>query len=84
MLVRISTAALVAAIGVSAAPSTTRARPLGDVQGMPFWAHPFPFGYTYHRVPEHCIHVEQIEQLFAPPLTVVTVDCGSRPVSARY
>jgi hypothetical protein len=85
MMVRISKAALVAAfIGVSVSPCTTQARPLGNIEGMPFWGHPYPYGYVYRRVPEHCIHVEQVEQFFAPPLTLVTVDCGDRPVTARY
>ncbi len=85
MMAQLSRAALVGAVlGASLSPSVTDARPLGTVEGLPFWGHPFPYGYTYRRVPEHCIHVEQIEQPFAPPQTVVTVDCGQGPVSARY
>jgi hypothetical protein len=85
MLVRLSRAVLVAAaIGASLSPLVAEARPLGNVQGLPFWGIPYPYGYNYRRLPEHCIHVEQIEQPFAPPLTQVTVDCGQDSVSARY
>jgi len=85
LMTRFSRAALLAAaIGAGASPCPTLARPLGSVEGLPFWAHPFPYGFVYRGPPEHCIHVEQFEQPFAPPVTEVTVDCGGPPVSARY
>jgi hypothetical protein len=84
-ILRISGAVMIAAtIGMSAMPATTEARPLGTVQGLPFWAQPYPYGYVYRRPPEHCIQVQQYEQFFAPPLTEVTFVCGDPPVSARY
>lgn len=84
MIVRMSSALVAAMIGMSVLPATTQARPLGTVDGLPFWGQPYPFGYVYHRPPEHCIQVQRIEQPFAPPVTEVTWVCGSPPVSARY
>ncbi len=85
MIVEMSRAALfAAAIGMSAVPGTALARPLGTVDGMPFWGQPYPYGYVYHRPPEHCIQIQRIEPPFAPPVTEVTWVCGGRPVSARY
>jgi hypothetical protein len=84
-IVQVSRAVLVAAaISLNVVPAATQARPLGTVEGLPFWGRPFPYGYTYHRPPEHCIHLERIEAPFAPPVTEVTWVCGGSPVSARY
>jgi len=85
MSVQISRAVLVAAaISMSAVPATIQARPLGNVEGLPFWGLPYPYGFAYNRPPEHCIHIERIEQPFALPVTEVTWICGGAPVSARY
>jgi hypothetical protein len=86
MIVRMSRAALVAAVigAASISPVTTQARPLGTVEGMPFWGHPYPYGYVYHRPPEHCIQVQRLDPVFGSPVTEVTWICGDRPLSARY
>lgn len=85
MMIRVSRAAIViASVGMLVSPWPSNARPLGTVDGMPFWGYPYPFGYVYHRPPEECIQVRQIELPFQPPVTEVTVVCGSPPVSARY
>jgi hypothetical protein len=87
MMVRISRTALLAALlGVaSMAPVTTEARPLGTVDGLPFFGQPYPYGYVYHRPPENCIQVQRLEPvLFGPPVTEVSWVCNGNPVSARY
>jgi hypothetical protein len=84
--VRFSRAAFVAAmIGASILPSAASANSLGDVEGLPFWGRPYPYGYVYHRPPEDCIQIRRIEEPFGPAGTEVTWVCGDhRPVSARY
>jgi hypothetical protein len=84
MFGRLSRAVLAVAIGLSAAPTMTMAKPLGSVEGLPFFGQPYPYGYVYHRPPEHCIQIRRIEEPFLPPVTEVTWVCGDQPVSARY
>lgn len=84
ILRKLNAAVLVWSIAAAALPGTIEAKPLGTVEGLPFFGQPYPYGYVYHRPPEHCIHVERLEPPFAPPVTEVTWVCGDRPVSARY
>lgn len=79
----LAAAAIGASIGAGALSSPVDARSLGTVDGLPFFGHPYPYGYVYHRPPEQCINVQRIEQPFAAPLIEVTWVCGG-PVTARY
>ncbi|WP_026605962.1 hypothetical protein [Methylocapsa acidiphila] len=75
-------ALFIAALGGGAAPGVASANSLGTVDGMPFWGHPYPYGYVYHRPPIECYDIRQVETPYGPMIQETWI-CD-QPVSARY
>lgn len=70
-------------LGIMMAPSALDARPLGTVQGMPFFGLPYPNYYIYHP-PKICYDFQEVYDPLEGPKTVpIPVVCGE-PVTARY
>jgi hypothetical protein len=42
-------------------PVPSQARPVGTVEGMPFFGLPYPYGYVYHRPRIECYTFQQVE-----------------------
>ncbi|MGH6842955.1 MAG: hypothetical protein ACREDV_12865 [Methylocella sp.] len=64
-------------------PVPLQARPLGTVEGMPFFGHPYPYGYVYHPPNMECYAFSQsYDPLYGPRIDVIWT-CGS-PVTAKY
>jgi len=48
---------IVGLVGMSFAallPMSAMAQPLGTVEGLPFFGHPFPYGFAYHPQRDEC------------------------------
>ncbi len=60
----------------------SQARPVGTVDGMPFFGLPYPYGYVYHRPRIECYAFQPVETPDGPRIQVIWT-CGS-PVTARY
>ncbi|QBR72338.1 hypothetical protein CU048_14805 [Beijerinckiaceae bacterium] len=71
-----------ACLGIMALPVAADARPVGTVEGMPFFGAPYPYGYIYHRPNLDCFAVQQLDTPTGPRLVEVYI-CDT-PVSARY
>ncbi len=54
------------------------------VEPVTFWAHPYPYGYAWHRPPPPlpCIQYRWVDTLFGPRLERFYV-CGA-PLRSRY
>jgi hypothetical protein len=63
-------------------PVPSQARPVGTVDGMPFFGLPYPFGYVYHRPRIECYAFQQVETLYGLRIQAIWI-CGA-PVTARY
>ena len=66
-------------LGMLALPVSSQARPVGTVEGMPFFGLPYPFGYVYHRPRIECYAFNQVDTLFGPRIEVPWT-CGSFPL----
>ncbi len=75
-------AALIFALGAVVGPAAASANSLGTVDGMPFWGHPYPYGFVYHRPPIECYDIRTVETPTGPMIQETWI-CGS-PVTARY
>jgi len=76
-------AAMIGAIVVSAtAPTVSEAKPVGTVQGMPFFGLPYPFGYVYHPPRLECYEFQTVETINGPVVQPIW-KCG-KPVPAKY
>lgn len=82
MIFRKIGAAVGLCLGVLVLPIPSQARPLGAVDGMPFFGLPYPFGYVYHRPNIECFTFQQIETPDGPR-TMAVWTCGA-PVTAKY
>ena len=69
-------------LGMMVLPLASQARPVGTVEGMPFFGLPYPYGYVYHRPRMECYAVQPVDTLFGPRIEVIWI-CGS-PVTAKY
>lgn len=63
-------------------PVTSQARPVGTVEGMPFFGHPYPYGYVYHRPNMECYAFQRVWSWDGPRIEVTWI-CGD-PVTAKY
>ena len=76
---------IVGLVGMSFAallPMSAMAQPLGTVEGLPFFGHPFPYGFAYHPQRDECYAPRVIDTPEGPRVQEVYV-CGA-PVTARY
>ncbi len=69
-------------LGMMVLSVPSQARPVGTVNGMPFFGLPYPFGYVYHRPRIECYAFQQVETPDGPRIQVIWI-CGA-PVTARY
>jgi hypothetical protein len=75
-------AAIAACLGIMMLPVASQARPVGNVEGMPFFGLPYPYGYVYHRPRTECYALQQVETWSGPQIQEVwTCDV---PVTAKY
>ncbi|MGH6795370.1 MAG: hypothetical protein ACREDH_09290 [Methylocella sp.] len=63
-------------------PVSSQARPVGSVEGMPFFGRPYPYGYVYHRPPIECYALQPVETPDGPRIELIWI-CGA-PVTAKY
>jgi hypothetical protein len=77
--------AAAALFGATILSSSANARPLGTVEGLPFFGHPYPFGYVYRRPPVECYSVQQVDTPVGPRIEVRWIcDGAAPPVTAAY
>ncbi len=70
-------------LGMLVLPVSSQARPVGTVEGMPFFGLPYPFGYVYHRPIMECYAFSRsFDPLQGPRVEAIWI-CGS-PVTAKY
>jgi hypothetical protein len=67
-----------------ALPTASQARPLGTVDGMPFFGLPYPFGYVYYPPRMECYDLQEVQTLDGPMIQEVWTCDGRPPVRARY
>ncbi|MGH6813962.1 MAG: hypothetical protein ACREDM_17040 [Methylocella sp.] len=82
ILRKFGAAAASVCLGMMALPVPSQARPVGTVEGMPFFGHPYPYGYVYRRPRMECYAFQQVETPDGPRIAVIWI-CGS-PVTAKY
>jgi hypothetical protein len=63
-------------------PAAGSANSLGEVEGLPFWGHPYPYAYVYHRPPIECYDIRTVDTPRGPMIQETWI-CGS-PVTAKY
>jgi hypothetical protein len=71
-----------ASLGMLALPVPSQARPLGTVEGMPFFGLPYPAWYIYHRPKIECYAFQPVDTPDGPRIEVTWI-CGA-PVVAKY
>ena len=76
-------AALCVCLGMIVLPVSSQARPVGTVDGMPFFGLPYPFGYVYHRPRMECYSFSRSWDPLQGPQVEAIWTCGS-PVRAKY
>ncbi|WP_036257261.1 hypothetical protein [Methylocapsa aurea] len=79
---RTAAAIIGAFFGAMALPGSVSAGSLGSVDGLPFFGHPYPYGYVYRRPPVECYDIHYVDTPDGPRLEEVWI-CGT-PVTARY
>lgn len=79
---KIGAAVFAACLGAVILPAAAGANSLGTVDGMPFWGHPYPYGYVYHRPPIECYDIREVETPSGPMIQETWI-CGGR-VTAKY
>jgi len=83
MIVRIVAASIGACLGALLLPAAASAgSSLGSVDGLPFFGHPYPYGYVYRRPPIQCYDVRTVDTPVGPRVQVTWI-CDA-PVTARY
>ncbi len=70
-------------LGMMVLPVSSQARPVGTVEGMPFFGLPYPFGYVYHRPRMAWYTFSQSFDPLQGPRVEAIWTCGS-PVRAKY
>lgn len=68
----------------SSLSSPVNAGSLGTVDGLPFFGHPYPFGFVYHRPPIECYNVQEVDTPVGRRIEVSWICDGQAPVTARY
>jgi hypothetical protein len=63
-------------------PVATQARPVGTVEGMPFFALPYPYGYVYHRPRIECYDIQEVYTPDGPKIQEIWTCDGH--VTAKY
>ncbi len=81
-MIKFGAAAVVACLGVMMLPVASQARPVGTVEGMPFFGLPYPYGYVYHQPRMECYAFQQVDTLDGPQFQAIWT-CGV-PVTAKY
>jgi len=81
-MIKFGAAAIGACLGVLMVPVAAQARPVGTVQGMPFFGLPYPYGYVYHPPRMECYDFQPVETPDGPRIQVLWT-CGV-PVRAKY
>jgi hypothetical protein len=69
-------------LGMMVLPVPSQARPVGTVDGMPFFGLPYPFGYVYHPPRMECYAFQQLWSWDGPRIQAIWT-CGA-PVTAKY
>jgi hypothetical protein len=81
-MIKFGAAAVGACLGVMMVPLASQARPVGTVEGMPFFGLPYPYGYVYHPPKMECYDIQQVNTPDGPRIQEIWT-CGV-PVTARY
>jgi hypothetical protein len=76
-------AAVGVCLGMMVLPVPSQARPVGTVDGMPFFGLPYPYGYVYHRPSLECYAFQRVWSWWEGPRIQVIWTCGA-PVTAKY
>jgi hypothetical protein len=63
-------------------PGASEAKPVGTVEGMPFFGLPYPYGYVYHPPRMECYDIREVETPDGPMIQETWI-CGA-PVRAKY
>jgi len=82
ILRKVCAAAVGVWLGMMVLSVPSQARPVGTVDGMPFYGLHYPFGYVYHRPRIECYAFQQVETPDGPRIQAIWI-CGA-PVTARY
>jgi hypothetical protein len=81
-MIKFGAAAAGVCLGVMALPVASQARPVGTVEGMPFFGLPYPYGYFYHPPKIECYATQEVETPDGPRIQEIWT-CGV-PVTAKY
>lgn len=81
-MIKFGAAALGACVGVMLLPGGSEARPVGTVEGLPFFGLPYPYGYVYNPPKMECYTFQQVETPDGPRIAAIWT-CGA-PVTAKY
>jgi hypothetical protein len=81
-MIKFGAAAVGAVLGVMVVPVASQARPVGTVEGMPFFGLPYPYGYVYNPPRMECYDLQQVDTPDGPRIQEIWT-CGA-PVTARY
>ena len=81
-MIKFGAAAVGAVLGVMVMPVVSQARPVGTVEGMPFFGHPYPYGYVYNPPRMECYDIQEVYTPDGPRIQEIWT-CGA-PVTARY
>jgi hypothetical protein len=81
-MIKFGAAAVAAFLGTMMLPVASEARPVGTVEGMPFFGLPYPYGYVYHPPRMECYDIRQVDTPDGPRIQEIwTCDV---PVTAKY
>jgi hypothetical protein len=80
-MIKLGAAAVGACLGVMV-PLASQARPVGTIEGMPFFGLPYPYGYVYHPPKMECYDIQQVDTPDGPRIQEIWT-CGV-PVTAKY
>jgi hypothetical protein len=81
-MIKFGAAAAGLCLGAMMLPNASEARPVGTVQGLPFFGLPYPYGYVYNPPRMECYTFQQVETPDGPRIAAVWT-CGA-PVTAKY
>jgi hypothetical protein len=81
-MIKFGAAVIAACLGVIMVPVSSQGRSLGPVEGLPFFANPYPYGYVYHPPRLECYDIQKVNTPDGPRLQETWI-CGA-PVKARY
>jgi hypothetical protein len=81
-MIKFGATAVAAFLGTMMLPVASEARPVGTVEGMPFFGLPYPYGYVYHPPKMECYDIQQVNTPDGPRIQEIWT-CGV-PVTAKY